>query len=283
MQLQRQSANDDNCSTARADVSMSTHSYGTEPEDGSVNTDSRQEINVAEVRTCLLHNSTINKNATNMWIDFEVTKYFTTEISASTETKDNVCRFALTTPTNTVARVRFVQQNCSQDNYIQVWVRFKRRRMPPKSYLDSRTGCENWTSPLIVDYFSLTNHVTFAIVARRWTTPFLASIHVTAETSKQPMLQQYQLTPYMGIYLFIRLSIHLLSPTHGYLSIYPFTYPSAISIHGYLNSHPYAVCLSVHPFMGICLSVFLSCFLSACPFIFFLSVYRSTDLFICGV
>ena len=205
---------------------MSTHPHVTEPQDVSVSMASRQEISVTEVQTCLLQNSSIDKSATNLWIDFEAAKYFDTEISSTTETQDDhVCRFAVTTPTNTVARVRFVRQNCSRDNYIQVWVHVKRRHLPLKTYLDSRTGCENWTSPLVVDYLSLTNHVTFAFVVRQWTASFFVSLQVTAETPEQPLLQQYQLSPYMGMYLAIRLSLH--TWVYTLISV-------CLSIHGYI-------------------------------------------------
>ena len=143
-------------------------------------------------------------------ISYALTGHPGTRVKRETETKDtHICRVNLTTQQNTVAKIRFVEQTCSHDNYIALQVDVRRRRMPSTFYLDTRTGCENWTSPLSVDYLSLTNHVTFSIVIGQWAIPYIVRLRVTAETSEQPMLQWYQLSPHLGIYLSIRLSISL--------------------------------------------------------------------------
>ena len=168
-------------------------------------------LSTHDIKSCLLQDKTISKSASDLVIVYTVSEQAGARVRAVPETTDRYsCLVNLTTPQNTVARIRFVEQTCSYDNYIAVWVQVKRRRMPTKLFLDSRTGCENSTSPLLVDYISLTNHVTFAIVVKELTTPYVVRLHVTAETSVQPMLQLYQVSPFMGIYVAIYCLLWLL-------------------------------------------------------------------------
>ena len=221
--------------TSKADINMSGRSQDTRPSHLPVRDFHNTSLSINDTKTCLLRNETISKSASKLIINYVQTEPVGNKIRTNTETRNShVCRVNLTTPENTVVRIRFVEQTCSYDNYIAVWVEVRRPRMPLKVSLDSRTGCENWTSPLLVDYFSLTNHVTFALVVREWTAPYIVRLHVTAEAAEQPKLQLYQVSSYLGIYLSLCQSL--------------------------------SVCVSVCLALSLCLSssVCLSVFLSLC-------------------
>ena len=87
-----------------------------------------------------------------------------------------VCWLNLTTPHNTIPKMEFVEQTCSNVNNLSVWVQVNTSFI----YIDSRTGCEDFLSPLLYAYLGLGNWVMFGLVIQDPLSSYVVRLNVTA-------------------------------------------------------------------------------------------------------
>ena len=143
----------------------------------------RVTFSTSRLTECLQTNKTLNFKVINFTLSyFQYENISETWENGSSVHEDFVCWFNLTTPNHTVVKIRFTEQTCSRENYISLWFQVV---ATVSDYLDSRNGCEDWWSPLLVDYISATNAASFGIVIRNFTSPYTIRLHVTAVSSEE--------------------------------------------------------------------------------------------------
>ncbi|XP_076452693.1 uncharacterized protein LOC143288229 [Babylonia areolata] len=106
------------------------------------------------------------------------------------------CWFNVTTSDDQLVQIEFLQQTCSQDNFLSLLIQVN----DISEFLDRRTGCEGLRSPLLVDWVSRRHFALFAIVVHDLHVPYIIKVKAISVTSDtKTRLQLYDLSPNQGL------------------------------------------------------------------------------------
>ena len=153
-------------------------------------------FSTVNVTRCMMENKTLNYKVANFTLSyFQYEDRHDSSIPGNSRAHGNhTCWFNLTTRNDTVVKIHFTEQTCSKDNYISLWIQVNES----VNYLDSRTGCEDHWSPLLVEYISLVNSALFGIVIRNFSAPYVMQLHITAVASEERRKAQIHYLQHIG-------------------------------------------------------------------------------------
>ena len=129
-------------------------------------------LSTGDITSCMKRNKTFVLNTSHLWLHYEQTNK-TTNRKESLIT--GACWLNVSTPSNSTVKLGFVRQTCSSVNYLSVWVQVNESF----NYIDTRTGCEDFLSPLLYEYLGLGNWVRFGLVIQDPLSSYVVQLNVT--------------------------------------------------------------------------------------------------------